>query len=86
MARYGRDYAGCHYLESLDLLGGDGLEPDPGGWVVLQHVPHVGLAQHEQVAVAHGPHTRRAPVPRRAHVQDAEKCLSFRDDITLFLI
>ena len=53
-------------------LGSHGLEPHPGRGVVLEHVPHVGLAQDEEVAVAHRPDTGRPPVACGAHVEDAD--------------
>ena len=46
----------------LQPLDRDRLEPDSGGRVVLEHVPHVLLAQHEQVGVAHGADGRGAAV------------------------
>ena len=49
-------------LVSLYLLGSHGLQPDPGGRVVLEHVPHVLLAEDKQVAVANRADTGRPSV------------------------
>lgn len=52
---------GC-LLVFLEPLGSDGLKPNSGGGVLLEHVPHGLLGQHEQVAVAHGAHGGGAAV------------------------
>lgn len=49
-------------LVLLQPLDRDGLEPHPGGGVVLEDVPHVLLAEDEEVAVAHRAHAGCAAV------------------------
>lgn len=39
-------------LVLLQSLDGDGLQAHPGSRILLEHVPHVLLAEHEEVRVA----------------------------------
>lgn len=49
-------------LVLLQPLDRDGFEPDPGRGVLLQHVPHVLLAEDEEVRVADRADTGCSPV------------------------
>lgn len=52
---------GCP-LVLLQSLDGDGLQAHPGSRILLKHVPHVLLAEHEEVRVADRAHAGCSPV------------------------
>lgn len=49
-------------LVLLQSFDGDCFQPDTGCRVFLQHVPHILLAKHEQVAITDRSHTGRSSV------------------------
>lgn len=49
-------------LVLLEPLDGDCLEAHPRRRILLQYVPHVLLAQHEEIGVADRPDARCSPV------------------------
>lgn len=60
-------------LVLVQPLDSDGLKSDPGGRVILKHLPHVLLAEAEQVRVAQRADGSGTPVARGPHVQPAQK-------------
>lgn len=61
------------FLKSLDS---DGFEPNSGRRILLQNVPHILLAEHEQVRIPDGTHRRCPTVACRRviHTLRANRC------------